>query len=697
MHEQLSGVGLLTHGLAAFGFLALAAILLIRREQTASSLWLVVAATATALWNIANLTSDMMLHERAAIVSLMETVRTAAWIIFLASLLVRFWRVSEQISHSFLWAVALSFIFAFQILADGAHLAGLTQTWAQSYPLISPLFLVGRLACAIGGLVLLHNVYVNANPLHRWGIRSLCIGVGGLFAYDLNLYTLTILNGSPGEALIDARGMVNLLVVPLIILSARRNRLWKLDIQVSRQVVFQSLSLIGIGGYFIAMSLASYGLRLIGGSIGGLLQVSFLFACVMMGIVVMSSGRFRAWAKVKINKHFFAYKYDYREEWLRFIATLSGSAAEPSSLHARVIQAVCDIVDSPGGALWLPDETGAFGLASRWNFRTVRSGAEPADGPLIAYVNQRQRIVNFEELREGEGDYGGLTVPDWAGPGSRVWLGVPLIHLERLAGLLIIETPRTPRTLNWEDFDLLRTVGRQAASYLAEQAAEAALMEARKFEEFNRRFAFIMHDIKNLVSQLSLVARNAERHADNPEFQHDMMLTIKSSVDKMNDLLARLKQHNIQRSDSEAVDLTALLRRMVAARAHAYPGLALDAGDTVLVRAHAAKLEQVFGHLIQNAIEASCDGQAIRVALHNGGDAARIEVMDGGVGMSEEFIRNDLFTPFRSTKPGGFGIGAYEAREIVKGYGGRIEVLSREGEGSVFTVVLPVALQEAQA
>ncbi|QCI79684.1 PEP-CTERM system histidine kinase PrsK [Hankyongella ginsenosidimutans] len=286
----------------------------------------------------------------------------------------------------------------------------------------------------------------------------------------------------------------------------------------------------------------------------------------------------------------------------------------------------------------------------------------------------------FRRTARGRGDYGDLTVPDWAGPDSRVWLGVPLIHLERLAGLLIIETPRSPRTLNWEDFDLLRTVGRQAASYLAEQASEAALMEARKFEEFNRRFAFIMHDIKNLVSQLSLVARNAERHADNPEFQRDMMLTIKSSVDKMNDLLARLKQHNIQRSDSEAVDLAALLERMVAAKAHAYPGLSLDANGAARVRGHEAKLEQVFGHLIQNAIEASRDGEAIQVALRNGGDAARVEVMDSGVGMSEEFIRNELFTPFRSTKPGA-SASAYEAREIVKGYGGRIEVQSREGEG----------------
>src|SRR3546814_13854417 len=102
---------------------------------------------------------------------------------------------------------------------------------------------------------------------------------------------------------------------------------------------------------------------------------------------------------------------------------------------------------------------------------------------------------------------------------------------------MIRRTPRSTRTdtlfpyttlfrSNWEDFDLLRTVGQQAASYIAEAQSQSALADAEKFEEFNRRFAFIMHDIKNLVSQLSPVARNAERHADKPEFRADMVATL---------------------------------------------------------------------------------------------------------------------------------------------------------------------------
>src|SRR3546814_15128074 len=65
-----------------------------------------------------------------------------------------------------------------------------------------------------------------------------------------------------------------------------------------------------------------------------------------------------------------------------------------------------------------------------------------------------------------------------------------------------------------EDLDLLRVVGQQLASYLAEQAVQRALMEASRFDEFSRRIAFVIHDIKNLASQLSMLARNAEKHAD---------------------------------------------------------------------------------------------------------------------------------------------------------------------------------------
>src|SRR5690606_23239496 len=120
------------------------------------------------------------------------------------------------------------------------------------------------------------------------------------------------------------------------------------------------------------------------------------------------------------------------------------------------------------------------------------------------------------------------------------------------------------------------------------QTSQAALIEAQQFEEFNRRFAFIMHDIKNLVSQLSLVARNAERFAGNPEFQKDMVLTIKDSVGKMNDLLARLGQHNTARLEAGAVDVAPLLADVVRQKAKLHDGIRLNcARDGMIVRGDA--------------------------------------------------------------------------------------------------------------
>ena len=692
MTPLISEVGLVAHGLACAAFLLLAGALAFQREQTVSSVWLATAALTTAVWAGTFVFAVRFGGRYIDLVSPMETLRTAAWIAFLVSLLVRSWRLSDRVNLSFVLAICLGFLFAAQLLMDLTGWFAVPVDGSISAVQLGYLFIISRLVCAIGALVLVHNVYSNAAPEQRWGVRFICIGLAGFFIYDIHLYTLAALAGGVSWDLYNARGLVDALVVPLIALSIRRNRLWKLEVQISRDVVFHSLSLVAVGCYLIAMSIAAYGLKLVGGSWGSLLQVSFLFGALVLAAVVLFSGRFRAWARVKINKHFFAYKYDYRNEWLRFISTLSGAGAGRSTLESRAIQAVCDIVDSPGGALWLPGEGGVFQLAARWNFPTAGHGKVLPDGPLIYYLGQRQRIVNFDELRAGTGDYGDLTLPDWAAQDDRAWLGVPLLHLDRLTGFLVIERSRSPRTLNWEDFDLLRTVGRQTASYIAEQTSQAALLEARQFEEFNRRFAFIMHDIKNLVSQLSLVARNAERFAGNPEFQKDMVLTINDSVGKMNDLLARLGQHNTGKLEAEAVDLSGLLQDVVMQKSRIHSGIRLNcAGAGIIVRGDSGRLEQVFTHLIQNAIDASADGCPIDVRADCLDGHARIQVEDNGCGMSEEFIRNDLFKPFRSTKKGGFGIGAYEAREIVKSYNGRLDVSSRMGEGTIFTVSLPLA------
>ncbi|RME62799.1 MAG: PEP-CTERM system histidine kinase PrsK, partial [Alphaproteobacteria bacterium] len=455
-------------------------------------------------------------------------------------------------------------------------------------------------------------------------------------------------------------------------------------------------SLLATGAYLLLMAAAGYYLREFGGDWGTLLQVGFLAAALILLLVLAFSGRVRSQFRVFFTKHFFSYRYDYREVWLRFIRTVSDTSGALDLDH-RVIQAVAEMFDSPGGALWL-HEDGEYVLAARWNWRTAAAGREAEDGPLARFLAARQWAVDLNELRDGAGDYGDLPVPAWAAEDGAAWLIVPLVHHERLIGFLVLSQPRARRPLNWEDHDLLKTVGRQAASYLAERQSQEALGQAHQFEAFNRRFAFIMHDLKNLVSQLSLLVRNAERHADNPEFRADMLATLRASVDKMNDLLAKLRRATDAIRRDERFALRPLLEAVVREKGAAHNSLTLSwQGGDVMLAGDRERLEQVFAHLLQNAIDASKADAPIRVVVRQGEETVEVDVADEGCGMSEQFVRSELFRPFRSTKAAGFGIGAYEARELVRSLGGKLRVRSKVGEGTVMTVVLPCTPCEAAA
>jgi signal transduction histidine kinase len=153
----------------------------------------------------------------------------------------------------------------------------------------------------------------------------------------------------------------------------------------------------------------------------------------------------------------------------------------------------------------------------------------------------------------------------------------------------------------------------------------------------------------------------------------------------MNDLLARLSQHHSGRADDpQAVELMPLAERVARRRGGSHAVIVAGDRDALAI-ADPARLEQALGHLIQNAVEASPDGEPVTVTIGR----ASIEVADRGAGMSATFVRDRLFRPFVSTKHGGFGIGAFEARQVVQAMGGTLDVVSREGEGTRFTIGLP--------
>src|SRR5690606_33574446 len=261
----------------------------------------------------------------------------------------------------------------------------------------------------------------------------------------------------------------------------------------------------------------------------------------------------------------------------------------------------------------------------------------------------------------------------------------------RLLGVVVLARPAFARTLDWEDFDRLRVLGRQLASCLAEEASQDALGEAQRFDEFNRRIAFVMHDIKNLASQLTLLARNAGKHADNPAVRADMLVTLRRSSEKLSALLARLGRYGPQAGEAPAViEVRPLLKAIAQRYAGQHPVVALD-GPKLTIEAQPEALEQALLHLVQNSVEASPEGGAVVLDAREDDLEVTVEVMDSGTGMTPEFVRTHLFRPFHSSKPGGFGIGAFEARETIRAMGGTLDVESREGLGTRFLVRLPRA------
>jgi putative PEP-CTERM system histidine kinase len=558
--------------------------------------------------------------------------------------------------------------------------------------------LILDITTAAGALVLVHNLYGQAAPSSRSHIRLAMLGLAWLWGYDLNLYTLAYLGAPSAGGLAEWRGVAVALTAPLFALAARDESGWR--IRLSRAATFQSLSLLAICAYFALMAIVATALRGSGFDWSGALMIGVLAVMTVGAMAVIPSPRARGWLKVKLAKHLFEHRYDYRTEWLRFTGTLGRAGPDAAPLSERIVQAFADVVDAPGGMLLVSEGERGLAVAATWNWPSTAPPADQLEDCAAFWtgVEASARILEFEGLRSGWAKTvdKALQTPAWMIADATVWAGVPLIHNERMVGLVILAAPEFRRALDWEDFDLLRTAGNQAASSLAEAFGQEALVNAQRFEEFNRRFAFILHDIKNLVSQLSLLARNAERHADNPEFRADMVGTLQSSVGKMRDLLARLAPHSpaaVQNVEPQPL-LPILSSAIAAKRREREVTLLGDAGQWAAVDAGA--LEQALGHLLQNALEASSDGQPVTVRVSGAGPSVTVAITDQGCGMDGDFVRNSLFQPFASTKAGGFGIGAFEARSLVAAMGGRVSVDSRPDKGTTFTILLPAAEPEGQ-
>lgn len=645
----------------------------------------IVALGTTALWALA----IAGIEPSALVAHLAEGLRNVAWFSFMATLRRR--TVASGKTSAPARRPAMMLVYAALVLVTFAGIGvALIETTATQGALVESAGAVRqtiRMMAATAALVLVNHLFGQDDGDRRGGLRLIGIALAVLWCGDVIYALIGYITGPPTSTLIAARGAVALLTAPLFGIAASRGGEWTL--QLSRTMAMRWVIAGGVALYIALIGIGTAMIGALAGRNAPLAQTAFVCGMTVAVLTVASSPWLRAWLKVVVAKHFYRHRYDYRDEWLRFTDTIGAPDADQATLETRVTKAVADLTDSPAALLLVPDEAG-LGIAARWNWRDRADG--PAGAALSDYLTATARIVALDAVRAGGVDACEATaIPAWAIEDRDAWAIVPLLHFGSLAGAIVLARPPIDRALDWEDFDLLGLAGRQVASYLAEDRAHAALAEAQRFDEFNRRFAFIMHDLKNLVSQLTLVARNAERHAENPAFRADMVATLKDSADRMNGLLARLSQHHA-RSDGvlARIDIACLCRTMAGGRRVQHP--VVVTGETeALAMADPAAIEILLGHLIQNAIEASAPGEPVMLVVTIDGDSAAVDVIDRGAGMSASFVREQLFKPFASTKPGGFGIGAFEARQLARAMGCTVTVASREGEGTRFRVTLPLA------
>ncbi len=645
---------------------------------------LAAAMALTAIWAL----SSGLLGQTAIATALAEAGRNLGWLFALYRLFAVDGRIrSVQPVRPMLFALGfVELVQAFVHAMFGAASAAPASLAAYAFQSLTLLHLLLQ----IGGLVLVHNLYVGARAetrlLLRWPAGALLV----LWGYDLNYYTVAYLSHGMPEVLGALRSVPALAAAALLAVGALTGRA-QVSLRPSRTVTFQSLSLMLIGGYLIGMVALAQWLSWSGGNLAASLQLGVLAAATGLGVAVIASARMRGWMRVMLAKHLFQHRYDYRSEWLRFTRTIAQTGTTQASLNERVIRAVADMTDSPAGLLLALGEGGQLELAARWQWPTAEVPALALPAPQCRFFEHSGYVADLDELRAGRASAAAAAaVPQWLCDEPRAWALVPLLHFEQLVGMIVLARPPHARKLDWEDFDLLRVAGQQLASYLAEHAGQAALAEAGRFEDFNRRIAFVMHDIKNLASQLSLLARNAEQHSDNHEFQRDMLITLRNSSDKLHALLSRLSRYGSTAIDTLEPVAADQVAARVAAQFQALHNVQLVEAAPCRVAAQADSLEQVLVHLVQNAVDASPAGAPVFLRVACAGLGGVIEVLDSGSGMSPEFIRARLFKPFDSTKSGGFGIGAYEARELIRAMRGRLDVESCEGLGSRFTIHLPL-------
>jgi putative PEP-CTERM system histidine kinase len=529
-------------------------------------------------------------------------------------------------------------------------------------------------------------------------LRTMATAGGLMSGTQILIFGVATLTGSVPTTLMLIRALVAGSSAVLLLYALRRSPQWSLDIFVSpraRAYLPRFLAMLCV--LLVLLILTPLYRSMSSSSAQPWAIILIAITGVPIGILMFSE-HLSARLRVFVSKHFLPFRFDYREEWLRIIDTLA-SPEQSVPLPERSIKAVAQIVGAPAGVLWLcTGDDMKFTCAANWNTRIWPLFQVDPNDPVLVFMRERQWILDTAELDRDPDLYQGLKRPAWLEQLPNALLVVPLLSNEDLLGFVVLLQSSSAFRLAFEEIDLLRTSGRQVAAHLAQYQADHQLAEVQQFEAFNRLTAFVMHDLKNLIAQQSLMVKNASKHKGNPEFFEDAMATIENSVARMNKLMSQLQSGDTT-GPRERVGLSEALDDALQKTEAGKPEPRFEnAGESLFAYIDRERFTAVIVHLIRNAQEATSSDGSVTVGLKELDGHAVISIVDDGCGMAADFIRNRLFRPFDSTKGSkGMGIGAYQARTFVAESGGVMNVESQTDHGTQVLIRLPIAGESMEA
>lgn len=672
------------YALTAVAYTLLLLLLLTVRKAGLAKYLLMLASVVTVVW-AGGLVTKLFGPINLYYLLTLDVVKQGIWLLFLASCLRSdFTSLAQILKNSSTLAIMTPPVVALGVVS----LTSVSINWIY----------LAHIILALEILTLLELLYRQAGD-NKWAYKPLVLYLGATSLFDFVMYANASLVTYIDLGYIAARGYLYVMLLPLLVLSIRRIQQWGITIFISREIVLHSSLLLVASAYLFLMAIVGYAINYIGGSWGSTVQIVLMgLSVVLLGTLFMSN-QVRTRIKVFITKHFFANQYDYREEWIHLTQALSQPTESLEDVYTVALESMLDTIDYDSGSL-VKLQNEEFVIVAQSRYGTLND----ADLNLLQKIRRHQDkswLIDIASFRNKPYAYDDLPLSRSETDECQFQILIPFYHEEKLWGCALLQTiDRQKIVVNWEVRDYLNAVAEQVSNYVNLHEAAKVLAENAQFAAFSRMSAFVLHDLKNVMAQIDLILCNAEQHKDNPEFIDDTFETLHHTKSRMDRMLKQLNEKKVAETGSlSSHKLSELIEQVISQRCHQLtPTPQMTVIEEHRVMLDHEKFNNVMYHLLSNAQQATDDNGVITVTLLVSEGQQRVIIEDSGIGMERAFIEQRLFKPFDTTKGNaGMGIGAYDAKTYMESIGGKLEVQSVVGEGSMFTLTFPTGLIQASS